>query len=160
MPLAALLAGLTGPADDDPLAWQLAGLDRPQLGEITGIGPVSAQEATQAAFRALQALAGGKVGVHFIVTDHTGHAIAVTGTTYTPPPLIRAAIEARDRTCRFPGCTRPATRCDLDHTTPYPHGQTNELNLTALCRHHHRLKTHSGWHVTPHPDTTQTWTSP
>ena len=32
---------------------------------------------------------------------------------------------------------------------------------TALCRHHHRLKTFApGWHVHQHPDGTLTWTTP
>ena len=38
-------------------------------------------------------------------------------------------IHARDQHCRFPGCTRPATTCDLDHVTPYPHGPTANTNL-------------------------------
>ena len=199
VPLAALLAGLTGPDDiphhnpdhsspndtspdhsspedsspveygaDDgapPLAWTLAGLDRPMPGELSGLGPVTpatAREATLNALDRLRHLAGGRVGVRWIAIDHHGHATAVTGTSYTPPPLLRSALQARDRTCRFPGCTRPAHHCDCDHIQPYPTGPTTTTNTTSLCRAHHRLKTHSGWTLTPdHTGTgTLTWTSP
>lgn len=39
----------------------------------------------------------------------------------------------RDRTCRFPGCDRPAQFCDIDHTVPYPYGFTHPSNLKCLC---------------------------
>ena len=94
------------------------------------------------------------------MTDHVGRAVATTGTTYTIPPLLRAAVEARDRTCRFPGCHRPAIRCDLDHVVPYPEGDTTLGNLAALCRHHHRLKTHGDWRTRLDDSAEQTWTSP
>jgi predicted restriction endonuclease len=43
--------------------------------------------------------------------------------------------------CRWPGCTRSARTCDLDHIVPWPDGPTTADNLIALCRGHHRLKT-------------------
>ncbi|WP_235538810.1 HNH endonuclease signature motif containing protein, partial [Nocardioides sp. Root240] len=47
---------------------------------------------------------------------------------------------------RFPHCTRPAARCDLDHATPHGEGgPTCPCNLVPLCRRHHRAKTHSAW---------------
>jgi hypothetical protein len=39
-------------------------------------------------------------------------------------------------------------------------GPTSEPNLAACCTHHHRLKTHAGWHVHAHPDGRLTWTTP
>ena len=33
-------------------------------------------------------------------------------------------------------------------------------NCGLLCRRHHRLKTHTGWTWTRHPDGTVAWTSP
>jgi hypothetical protein len=66
----------------------------------------------------------------------------------------------RDRHCRFPGCTIPAGRCDVDHNLPWPHGPTCECNLCALCRHHHRLKTHGRWRITNHGNGSLTWTTP
>ena len=50
-------------------------------------------------------------------------------------------------------------RADIDHTVPYPHGPTADHSLGALCRRHHRLKTHSRWRLTQNRGTF-TWTSP
>ena len=44
-------------------------------------------------------------------------------------------ITIRQPTCSFPGCRRPAIRCDDDHTLPYDQGgRTCECNLAPLCR--------------------------
>ncbi|MDP3968923.1 MAG: HNH endonuclease signature motif containing protein, partial [Nocardioides sp.] len=71
---------------------------------------------------------------------------------HDPPEWMRELVILRDRTCVFPGCRTSARRSDLDHIEPYvppddggPPGQTRPENLAALCRRHHRLKTHSGW---------------
>jgi len=80
---------------------------------------------------------------------------------YTPSEALAHYIRRRDRTCRFPGCNRPAIHTDLDHRHPHQAGgQTTADNLHCLCRHHHRLKHRGGWTVQPHPDTSHTWTSP
>ncbi len=59
---------------------------------------------------------------------------------YRPTERLRRFVMARDRICTFPGCTRPATRTDLDHRLPHPLGPTNAENLGCLCRRHHRAK--------------------
>lgn len=65
---------------------------------------------------------------------------------YTPSESLRERIILRNPTCVFPHCTRPSRACDLDHLVPWLEGgPTAEANLAPLCRHHHRLKTHSGW---------------
>lgn len=79
---------------------------------------------------------------------------------YRPGLRLARWVRARDRHCRFPGCRRAAAQCDLDHVIPYPAGSTSEQNLAALCRYHHRLKTHTGWTVTPRADHRLDWTSP
>ncbi len=80
---------------------------------------------------------------------------------YTPSAALALAVRTRDRTCRFPGCAVPSIDCDLDHTIPHPHGPTCICNLAALCRRHHRLKTHTpGWTVTNHGNGHLTWTTP
>lgn len=90
--------------------------------------------------------------------------------TYRPSAALARWIRCRDMTCRFPGCTVPADRCDIDHTEPFNHadptagGQTVPDNLACYCRQHHRLKTfHSGphgWQDKQLPDATIVWTSP
>ena len=68
--------------------------------------------------------------------------------TYQPSPGLRHIINIRKRTCSFPGCRRPAVRCDHDHTIPYDKGgKSCECNLAALCRRHHKAKQAQGWHL-------------
>ncbi|GAA4076315.1 DUF222 domain-containing protein [Nocardioides kongjuensis] len=82
-------------------------------------------------------------------------------TAYEIPDRHKTRVALRDHTCRFPHCTRPATRCDIDHAKPHQRGgPTCPCNLVPLCRRHHRAKTHSTWRYdTPMP-ATYVWTSP
>lgn len=67
---------------------------------------------------------------------------------YAPPVPLNRFVRARDRRCLFPGCRARPTRCDLDHVSPWPAGQTSAENLCALCRHHHRLSHQApGWRL-------------
>ncbi|MEE6177071.1 HNH endonuclease signature motif containing protein [Mycobacterium sp. 050134] len=85
---------------------------------------------------------------------------------YQPPAALERAVRCRDLTCRFPGCSRSAEFCDLDHTIPFNHqdpasgGLTVYVNLKCLCRFHHRLKTFGGWRDRQLADGTIVWTSP
>ncbi|MBD8868930.1 HNH endonuclease signature motif containing protein [Nocardioides donggukensis] len=95
------------------------------------------------------------------VLDHQG---LVPVDAYEVPDRMGEAIRLRDGTCVFPWCTRPARSCDADHVVPYdpdgPPGQTATDKLGALCRRHHRLKTHGAWACdTPVPGVFE-WTSP
>ncbi|HXF35688.1 MAG TPA: HNH endonuclease signature motif containing protein [Actinomycetota bacterium] len=46
----------------------------------------------------------------------------------------------RDRGCRFPGCDRPHTWCDVHHVVHWADGGPTALqNLILLCRRHHGL---------------------
>jgi len=72
----------------------------------------------------------------------------------------------------FPGCTRPARGCDIDHIIPWnpdagaehegrpQPGPTSSDNLACLCRFHHRIKTHSAWHYATTAPGVFEWTSP
>ncbi|WP_456844889.1 DUF222 domain-containing protein [Cellulomonas sp. P5_C6] len=115
-----------------------------------------------------------------VLTDTTGQVCAVGTQTYRPGADLTRTVQARDVTCTFPGCRQPATRCELDHRTPYDHHrgpheqahapgdqlqsdphepQTCEANLHALCKHHHQAKTEGWWNVTYNPATgVSTWT--
>jgi hypothetical protein len=64
---------------------------------------------------------------------------------YRPSRAVADFVRARDLTCRAPGCDKPATSCDIDHTVPWPVGATHAANLKCLCREHHILKTFWGW---------------
>jgi hypothetical protein len=80
---------------------------------------------------------------------------------YRPPHHLADLIRARNQTCAFPGCRRPATSCDLDHTIAYQAGgRTCPCNLAPLCRRHHQAKQTPGWHLTQPEPGTLTWTAP
>jgi hypothetical protein len=80
---------------------------------------------------------------------------------YRPSETLRHLIKIRDRRCSFPGCRRPAARCDDDHTIAYDQGgRTCECNLSPLCRRHHRAKQAEGWKLTQPTPGTLTWTLP
>ncbi|WP_210443425.1 HNH endonuclease signature motif containing protein [Nocardioides sp. SYSU D00065] len=93
-----------------------------------------------------------------------------TSPGYAVPDRIREQVALRDRTCVFPWCSRPARGCDIDHVIPFdPNadaegrpqpGPTTTSNLAALCRRHHRLKTHSAWRYTVVAPGAFEWTSP
>ncbi|NIZ92969.1 HNH endonuclease signature motif containing protein [Kineococcus rubinsiae] len=96
-----------------------------------------------------------------LLTDPVGNVVDVGTRTYRPSAHIARRVRARDATCIFPGCTRPAQNCDLDHVVPFAQdGPTTLENLAPQCRHHHRLKTHTRWQVTPLPTRGWRWTSP
>jgi hypothetical protein len=68
---------------------------------------------------------------------------------------------ARNTTCTAPGCTRPATACDQDHTIAYEDGgRTCECNLAPRCRRHHMIKQSPGWELSQPEPGLLTWTSP
>jgi Domain of unknown function (DUF222) len=81
--------------------------------------------------------------------------------SYRPPPSLRHLITIRQPTCSFPGCRRPAVRCDDDHTVPYDRGgRTCECNLAPLCRRHHRAKQARGWRLAQPEPGTMVWITP
>ncbi|GGD14634.1 HNH endonuclease signature motif containing protein [Nocardioides daphniae] len=89
---------------------------------------------------------------------------------YEPTDRLRRQVQLRDETCIFPHCTRPSRRCDVDHVIPFDHdaagegrpqpGPTTTQNLATLCRGHHRLKTHTAWHLESPVNGVFEWTSP
>ena len=92
------------------------------------------------------------------VLDPTAHDPADSPVV---PDRHRELVAVRDQTCVFPWCTRPARGCDCDHTVPHNRaGPTCPCNLAALCRRHHRVKTHGGWTYTTLEPGTYLWRSP
>ncbi|MCV7045315.1 DUF222 domain-containing protein [Mycobacterium frederiksbergense] len=88
---------------------------------------------------------------------HPGQSPPESG--YRPSTALARFVRCRDRTCRFPGCTRTVT--DIDHTIPYPFGPTAASNLACLCREHHMGKTFwAGWRSRQFADGTLEWTDP
>ncbi len=84
---------------------------------------------------------------------------------YEVPDRLKERLQLLHPQCVFPWCTKRSPRCDADHIEPHAnHGPTAEENLAPLCRHHHRLKTHTAWTYRPlDPITdpgTYLWTDP
>lgn len=120
---------------------------------LSGYGPIPASIARELA-------ADGKWR-RFVTEPQTGNLLDLGRESYEPPQVLRDFLMARDRTCRFPGCRRPAHMTDIDHSQSWENGgRTSAQNLGLLCRRHHRLKTHGGWKVESHSDGACTWTSP
>ena len=92
-----------------------------------------------------------------IVLHHNGQILGTTDPTATIPTSVRTAVTARDRGCRFPGCTMPIAHCDLHHIQPREAGgPTTCDNLVAVCRRHHTAITNRAWTLTMTPDGTIT----
>jgi hypothetical protein len=71
----------------------------------------------------------------------------------TLPASTRRALEARDRHCVFPGCTRPPIWCDGHHMVWWTRGGATTLsNLGLICRPHHRMVHEEGWRLVRHKD--------
>ena len=107
-------------------------------GQLAGYGAIPASVA--------RALASDGKWQRFITDPQTGTLLDFGRESYEPPQALIDFLIARDRTCRFPGCRQSAARADLDHAKSWESGgETSAANLGALCRRHHRLKTHGGW---------------
>ncbi|HVX42827.1 MAG TPA: DUF222 domain-containing protein [Mycobacteriales bacterium] len=139
----------------------LAGGDEP--GELAGYGPIDAELARE--------LAVDGTWLRFITDPTTGVLKDIDPKKYIPSPALKAYVQARDRTCRFPTCQQPAHRGDIDHSIPFYNGKepgtsqnpgTVPDNLSALCRRHHRLKDNpaGGWKYRLAADGRHLWTTP
>ena len=78
------------------------------------------------------------------------------------PASIRRAVKMRDKHCSWPGCKRPAARCDVHHVRHKKNGgKTSVTNCALLCQFHHDVAIHRwGWQFTLHPDGTTEARSP
>jgi len=121
--------------------------------ELLGHGPIPASVARKLA-------ADGKWR-KFITDATTGNLLDMGRESYLPSQYLVDFLAARDRTCRFPGCSQPARISDIDHAKSWEEGgETNRANLGYLCRRHHRLKTHHGWKLESFSDGSCKWLSP
>lgn len=131
-------------------------LDNPELdcdvATVNGMSPISGPVALDWARNAPHLLR--------ILTDPiTGHVVTVD--TRMPDASLKRFLRARDVHCRFPGCRRPAERCDIDHTIAVEHGgPTSQQNLGHLCRRHHVQKHEKPWQLTQLPNGDYVWITP
>src|SRR2546426_6664152 len=114
----------------------LAGTKGAPAGELEGGGTVPAETVQRyACDSAISRITGQSELEHEL-----NHA------SRTLPASTRRALEARDRHCVFPGCSRPLIWCDGHHLVWWTRGGATALpNLALLCRPHHRMVHEEGW---------------
>ncbi len=121
-------------------------------GYLEGYGVIDAEQVRRLAARRLVALADPLTS-------------PVEALRYQPSAALERAVRCRDLTCRFPGCSRPAVVCDLDHTIPFNHrirrpvdGRCweSQMSLPATSS----AQDFGGWRDTQLADGTVIWTSP
>ncbi|MGI8901832.1 MAG: DUF222 domain-containing protein [Nocardioides sp.] len=89
-----------------------------------------------------------------LLTDPAGDFQELSSTGYQPTDPLWRSVVARDRTCVWPHCHRPAVACECDHRVQHPEGTTCECNLDSLCHRHHMTKHSEGVEVDREPDGT------
>ena len=83
-----------------------------------------------------------------VIVNDDGRILRIESPTRTFTPHQRRAIAARDGGCVIPGCTVPATWCEVHHVTEWSRGgATTTDNGVLLCWWHHRSIEVSGWNI-------------
>jgi hypothetical protein len=87
-----------------------------------------------------------------LLEDAAGEPLNVGRRTRSIPPAMRRALQARDRGCRFPGCTHQRY-VDGHHVRHWAAGGETKLsNLVLLCRTHHRAVHEGGVRIEARDD--------
>ena len=122
--------------------------------DLDGYGPVPADVARE--------LVRTAASFTRVLTDSdTGTVVSVGRTQRVPPARMRLHLQLRDQTCRFAGCTRPASTAEADHTLEWRNGgETSLENLVSLCTSHHHVRHGEQWTYDRVADGTIIWTSP
>ena len=131
----------------------LLGLDDAP-GDLDGYGPIDAEAARRLA-------AAAPSFTRLLTHPISGAVLDVDRASYRVPADLRRWLQVRDGTCRFPGCTRPALRCEVDHSKDWAaeHGATAHDNLAHLCASHHHLKHETAWSLRHLDGGVLEWTS-
>jgi hypothetical protein len=79
---------------------------------------------------------------------------------YIPSRKLKHLIRARTARCCAPGCGAQAITGEIDHTVPYPAGETCEHNLSPPCGRHHHAKHAPGWKLEQTEPGLMRWTTP
>jgi hypothetical protein len=108
--------------------------------QIPGHGPLPAQT--------VELIATDTEWQRLLTDPDTSHRLDAHPDRYQPGDPLDRFIKLRDEHCRWPGCRRPAARCDVDHTIPHHKGGlTIRSNLACFCRRHHRIKQLVTWKI-------------
>ena len=83
-----------------------------------------------------------------ILLDSESQVIDVGRSKRVIQPAQRRALRIRDKTCRWPGCDRPASYTSGHHLVHWIKGGTTDLaNLVLLCHRHHWMVHEGGWQL-------------
>jgi hypothetical protein len=132
----------------------LLGLDD-HPAELSGHGPIPAETARR--------IAAEGTWRRLLTDPATGAVLEAATTRHDPPAQVSETVLARDRTCRWLGCNRPARECDRDHGRRYADtGVTTLKDLRAFCEYHHLVKDdhRGGWSILNLPDGSTRITTP
>lgn len=89
-----------------------------------------------------------------------GVTIGVGRAAKNPPPWLKRKVRHRDRTCRFPGCSRKIRHIHHIKWWGRDEGPTDACNLAGLCFHHHHLVHEGGWRILGNADKEIAFVSP
>ena len=126
------------------------------MAELDGHGPLHPDIA--------RSLAGRASSFTRLFLDPQGMVTNVDA--YVPTSRMKRFLRARDQHCRFPGCRRSISRCQIDHNHDYAlGGRTDLCNLACFCTSHHPLKhpdldDRDRWTVQQGPGGVLRWRSP
>lgn len=127
--------------------------DRPAT--LEGYGPID--------LAAAKRIAGSATSWIRVLTDPvTGAVLDMDRKTYRVPADLRRWVTTTHPTCIFPGCSRSARECDIDHRVDWQHGGTTSArNLGPECEHHHVVKHGTLWRLEEDPRSRRLrWISP
>ncbi len=83
-----------------------------------------------------------------ILLDSDSLVIDVGRSRRVISPAQERALRVRDKTCRWPGCDRPASYTAGHHLVHWIKGGRTDLsNLALLCHRHHWMVHEGGWQI-------------
>lgn len=135
-----------------------AGVDEDLL---SGSEPATLDDGTPINFSELQTLLCSSV-LQRVVVNQEGEVLDVGRKHRIATKHQAAAVIARDRTCRYPGCDRTIGSSEIHHSQYWRDGGKTDIdNLVMLCWYHHKhvheqkiTITHhrDGWDFSSHSD--------
>ena len=88
-------------------------------------------------------------GIHRVITGPRSSILDFGHENRLVSENLFLSLVARDRHCRWPGCSIRATWCDAHHVTEWGrHGRTDEGTCALLCSYHHSVTHQPGWTIT------------
>ncbi|UFS59812.1 HNH endonuclease signature motif containing protein [Subtercola endophyticus] len=112
----------------------------------TGVGWVDGCEVPLSARTVRQLVCSG--GVQRVILSDEGRVVQLGGEQRCFTGRQRRAITLRDGGCIIPGCSVPASWCEIHHVDEHSGGgPTHSDNGVLLCWFHHRTIDQSGWEI-------------